>query len=91
MKPTQKISVIAATVAVLAGSAFADSPQLQKQLELERMRNAESPRRTTIGVYASNRGVGHYVTETEQKRTETKFGIRTNARGQQFGLFVPVQ
>lgn len=89
MKSITKVSFLAATVAVIATSAaFADDQQLQNRLALQRAQGAQSDRMTTVAVYANDRGVGRSA--MPGMRSETRFELRTNAHGQTFGAYVPV-
>ena len=89
MKMITKLSLIALTVAAFAAStSIADDAQLNNRLAHQRQaieRNQKSP---TVGVYADRRGVGQRGM-MDDRRTEPRFEMRTNAKGQQFGLFVP--
>ena len=86
MKTITKLSIIAATLAALGTSAaFADDQQLQNRIALQRM---QSQRTTTVAAYANHRGVGRSANMKEQ-RGAVRFEMRTNAKGQQFGLYVP--
>ena len=60
MKTTTHSLLIAAIPAVIASStAVADDPQLQNRLAIQQAQAARDIEKTpTIGVYASNRGVG---------------------------------
>jgi hypothetical protein len=87
MKAITKRSLIPAAIAVIVTStAFADDPQLQNRLALERARN-EQASGTTVAVYAKDRGVGH--SQTQAVKTESRFELRYNQHGQAFGSFVP--
>jgi hypothetical protein len=90
MKSIMKRSILAASVAVIATSAaFADDPQLQNRLALQRAQGAQSDRMTTVAVYANDRGVGRSA--MQETRSESRFELRTNAHGQTFVAYVPVK
>ena len=92
MKTLAKLSLAAALVATLGTSAaFADSPQMRSQLDIQRAHDARNQRITTVGVYAGDRGVGRDDRRTDERRSDARFELRTNARGQQFGLYAPVK
>jgi len=91
MKTITTFALIAATVAAIGTSAaFADDQQLQNRLALQRAQLERNQRTTTIAVYAGRHGVGQRDT-MRHERAETRFELRTNAHGQQFGVFVPVK
>jgi hypothetical protein len=90
MKHITTFALITAALAALGTTAaFADDQQLQNRLALQRAQ-MERNQRTTIAVYAGRHGVGQRHT-TIPKRAETRFELRSNAHGQQFGVFVPVK
>ena len=90
MKLLTKLSLIAATFAVIgSSSAFADNQQLQNLLALQRQAAERNQPTTTIAVYGHRRGVGHTATRTQ--RSETRFELRSNAHGQTYGAYVPVK
>jgi hypothetical protein len=86
MKSIRTLALAAAVALMGASAAFADNQQLQNQLALQRQ--AAQRNQTTVAVYAHRHGVGH---RTHARRAETRFELRTNAKGQQFGVFVPVR
>ena len=89
MKTLTKLSLAATLVAALGTSAaLADSPQLRTQLDTQRAQAAKN--QTTIGVLAGGHGVG-YQHKRGERRSETRFELRSNAHGQTFGAFVPVK
>lgn len=91
MKYITTFALIAATVAAIGTSAaLADDQQLQNRLALQRAQMERNQRTTTIAVYAGRHGVGQRHTVLP-KRAETRFELRSNAHGQQFGVFVPVK
>jgi hypothetical protein len=86
MKFITKRSLIPTAIAVItASTAFADDPQLQNRLALERARNAQATR-TTVAVYAKDRGVGR--SQSQAGKAESRFELRYNQHGQAFGSFV---
>ena len=85
MKTITKLSLIAAALAALGTSAaFADDQQLQNRIALQRM---QSQRTTTVAAYANHHGVGRSA-DMPKERGAVRYETRTNAKGQQFGLFV---
>ena len=92
MKLLMKLTLIAATFAVIGSSAaFADDQQLQNRLALQRAESSQgSLRTTTVAVYNNQRGVGASCPMQEQ-RSESRFELRSNAHGQTFGAYVPVK
>lgn len=90
MKTFTKFSLLAAFAALLGtGSALADDQQLQTRLAIQRAQMDKNSRTTTVAVYAGNRAVGRDYCKMDQPRTATRFELRSNAHGQQFGVFVP--
>jgi hypothetical protein len=88
-----KFTVLSALAAFAASSALADNQQMKNLLEIQRAEEGVPNRTaTTIAVYANERGIGQ---GTHQMRSvtgaETRFEFRTNAHGDQFGVFVPVR
>jgi len=90
MNSTTKLSSITAAIAVIASSAaLADDQQLQNRLVFNRAQSAPASRTvTTVALYANNRGVG--VGKAQAVRTESRIELRTNAHGQTFGTYVPI-
>lgn len=90
MKTLLKLTLLAAFAATLGtGAALADDQQLQNRLAIQRAQ-AEKSQRTTIAVYGT-RGVGRSERQMHERRAETRFELRSNAHGQQFGAYVPVK
>ncbi len=91
MKNITTFAVLAAAVAAIGtGAALADDQQLQNRLAVQRAQLERNQTTTTIAVYAGRHGVGQRDT-VRHERAETRFEQRTNAQGQQFGVFVPVK
>ena len=91
MKTITKFSIIAATLAALGTSAaFADDQQLQNRLALQRQAAERSQKSTTIAVYAGHHGVVSRSAMQEQ-RSKVRFERRMNAKGQAFGIYVPLK
>lgn len=87
MKYSTKLSFLAAAAAVFtSGSALADDQQSQHRLAIQRAQNPEKS--TTVAIYADRRGVSRSRTMSDQPAS-TRFELRSNARGQQMGVFVP--
>ena len=86
-----KLSLIALTgAAFAANTGFADDSQLKNRLAHRRQAVERNQKSTTVGVYADRHGVSQR-SAMEHQRTESRFEMRTNARGQQFGIFVPAK
>lgn len=91
MKTITKLSLIAATLAAIGTSAaFADDSQLQNRLVLQRQAAERDQKSTTIAVYAHRHGVTQRSTMLDD-RSELRFELRTNAKGQGFGIYVPLK
>lgn len=87
MKTTTKLFLLTAAFAGIATSAaIADDQQLQNRLSQQRAHDAQTRGTTTVAVYASDRGLGR--TATRVTKSEVRFELRSNARGQAFGAFV---
>jgi riboflavin biosynthesis pyrimidine reductase len=91
MKHITKISVAAATFAVIGTSAaLADDPHLQNRLAAQQRDTQLNQRSTTIAVYANRQGVGQRSV-IQDDRSDVRFEWRTNPKGQGFGAYVPVK
>ena len=89
MKTNMKFAFLAAAIAAIGTSAaLADDPQLQNRLALQRAQ--ASQKSTTIAVYADRHGVVSR-SAMQDKRSELRFERRMNAKGQEFGIYVPVK
>ncbi len=90
MKSITKLSFAAVAASVITlGTAFADDPQLQNRLALERVRDPQNVKAmATIAVSASGHGIGGRVSQYTSKKS--RFELRSNAHGQIFGVFVSV-
>ncbi len=89
MKLLTKLSLAALTAAILSpAAALADDQQLQNRLAIQRAQDAKNQRTTTVAVYGT-RGVGRSERATDDRRSDTRFELRSNAHGQTFGAFVP--
>ena len=92
MKTLTKLSLAVAVLATLGTTAaLADDQQLRNRLDMQRAQAAKNQRTTTVAVYAGNRGIGRSYCRADERRSETRFELRSNAHGQQFGVFVPVK
>ncbi len=89
MKTISTLALAAALAVIGTSAAFADDQQLQNRLALERQ--AAPRNQTTVAVYANHRAVGSANCPMVEQRAETRFELRANAHGQQFGAFVPVR
>lgn len=89
MKNITKLSLIAATLAVVGTRAvFADDSQLQNRLAMERQA-AERNQSTSVAVFAHERGIGQNAMQSN--RTEMRFELRSNPHGGVYGAYVPVR
>ena len=89
MKTLTKLAFLAAAVAAIGTSAaFADDQQLQNRLALQRAQ--ASQKSTTIAVYVGHHGVVSRSAMQDQ-RAELRFERRMNAKGQEFGIYVPLK
>lgn len=89
MKNLIKLTLLAAVAATIGTTAaFADDQQLQNRLAIQRAQAQQSNPRTTIAFY-SHRGVGRTDRQMDNRRSDTRFELRSNAHGQQFGAYVP--
>ena len=89
MKTITKLAFLAAAVAAIGTSAaFADDQQLQNRLALQRAQASEKP--TTIAVYAGRHAVVSR-SAMQNKLSDVRFERRMNAKGQEFGIYVPVK
>lgn len=89
MKTITKLAFLAAAVAAIGTSAaFADDQQLQNRLALQRAQASEKP--TTIAVYAGHHGVLSR-SAMQNQLSDVRFERRMNAKGQEFGIYVPLK
>lgn len=92
MKTITKLSLIAATLAVFgASTALADDQQLQNRLAMQRAQNPQGSLRTTTVAIYNVKGLTLGRTASTEQPLETRFELRSNAHGQQFGVFAPVK
>lgn len=88
MKTLIKPTLLAAALAVTGTSAaFADSPQNENRIALERHTAAQQS--TTVAVYSGHQGASQQEYRTQ--RPEPRLETRTNARGHEFRIYVPVE
>ncbi len=88
MKSVTKPTLLAAAFAVIGTSAaFADSPQNEHRIALERHTAAQQA--TTVAVYSGHQGARQQEYRTQ--RPETRLETRTNARGHEFRIYVPAE
>jgi uncharacterized protein (DUF2141 family) len=91
MKNITKLSLIAATLAVIGSSAaLASDSQLENRLALQQRDAERVQKSTTIAVYAGRQGVSQRKS-VEGDRSEVRFEWRTPARGQGYGSYVPAK
>lgn len=91
MKTITKLAFLAAAVAAIGTSAaFADDQQLQNRLALQRQAAERSQKSTTIAVYAGHQGVVSR-SAMQGQRPDLRFERRMNAKGQEFGIYVPLK
>jgi hypothetical protein len=89
MKSLKNLTLFALTLAAIGTTAaMADDQQLQNRLALERMQNTASAPRTTVALYANDRGTGRAEANVADTQTEARFEFRTNAHGERFGVWV---
>ena len=89
MKTNVKLAFLAAAVAAIGTSAaFADDQQLQNRLALQRAQASQKP--TTIAVYAGRHGVVSR-SAMQNQLSDVRFERRMNAKGQEFGIYVPLK
>jgi hypothetical protein len=89
MKHIMRLTSLVAIIAAFAGvAAYADDPQLQERLALQRAQDARAGLRPTIALFGNHKGIGHAKNEA---RPKLRFEIRSNPNGQDFGLYVPVE
>ena len=89
MKTITKLAFLAAAFAAIGTSAaFADDQQLQNRLALQRAQASEKS--TTIAVYAGHHGVVSR-SAMQGQRPDLRFERRMNAKGQEFGIYVPLK
>jgi len=89
MKLLTKLSLATIFAAVLGSTAaLADDQQARNLRDIQRAQDAKNQRTTTIAVYGT-RGVGRSERAMDHQRSDTRFELRSNARGQTFGVFVP--
>ena len=85
MKLPIKFTLLLASVAVLGTSAAsADDQHLQRRLTAAQSEN--SPRTTSVAVYANQRGVGNSAAQNQSQGD--RFEIRATAHGQVYGAYV---
>ncbi len=88
MKSINTLSILTAALAILASTALADDPQLQNRLAAEQARHVRtSGKATTVAAYANRRGVGR--SDVRSTGSDSRFELRSHARGQNVGAFVP--
>lgn len=92
MKFTTKLSLVAASLAVVASaSALADNAQHRNLLQIERAERANDARMTTVAAYTNHQGVGYGHGYASQERSEVRFEARMNAHGDTFYVAAPVR
>ena len=93
MKISSKLPLAALIASLIAtAGAFADDPQLQNRLAMQRAQNqAGVLQQTTVAVYSGQRASRNSVVSTVEERPEVRFELRTNAHGQQFGVYTTAQ
>ena len=90
MKLLAILSLSAASLVTIGTSAaFADDPQLQNRLAAQR---AQSPsgalQTTTVAVYSGQRFNTRSAETMREEQPETRFELRSDAHGHQFGVYV---
>ena len=90
MKTITKLSLIAATFAVLGSSAaLAGDPQLENRLALQRQAAERDQKSTTVAVYAHRHGISQ-TTATTSDRSDVSLMRRDGGRGATF-YFAPAK
>ena len=85
MKHITKIAFLGAIIASFATNiAFADSPQLQERLSLQRAMDANITGVPTIGAYSNRNGLSG---TTDNERPVVRLDIHMNAHGQTFAAY----
>ena len=80
---------IAAFVLALGAIAKADDNQLSNRLAVQRASADANGQTVTIGAYVNGRSVSRDSTLLLSHRGDAQFELRSNAQGQQFGLYAP--
>ncbi|MGC3988272.1 MAG: hypothetical protein QM796_01045 [Chthoniobacteraceae bacterium] len=81
MKITTKLALIVATLATFGTTAaFADSPELQNRLALNRQLAASNQSPTTVALYATRHGLGQRAMESQCMKPQVQ--LRYDAHGQ---------
>ena len=89
MKRMMKLALFVAIVAAfVAAAAYADDPQLQERLALQRAQDHGAGLAKTVALYGNRKGIGHAKNEV---RPRLRFETRYNTEGQAFGVYVPVR
>jgi len=85
VKHVTKIAFLGAIIASFATNiAFADNPQLQERLSLQRAMDAKIRGVPTIGVYSNRNGLSN---ATDNERPVVRLHIHMNAHGQTFAAY----
>ena len=91
MKTITKLSLLVAALAGFGTSAgLADDQQLQNRLSLQRLAAERDQKSTTVAVYAGRHGFGQR-SAMQDTSTNLRFEWRMNAKGEAFGIYVPVK
>jgi hypothetical protein len=87
MKHSLTFSLIAATVSALGiSSAFADDPNLQNRLAIERAQDSSQALNSpSMAIYSTRNGVG--ARTPEARRPGFRFHLRSNPQGQFEGSY----
>jgi len=89
MKHMMKLASFVAIVAAFVGAAaYADDPNLQERLSLQRAQDHGAGLRPTIAVYSHRKGISHAKNEAHPK---LRFETRYNTQGEAFGVYVPAE
>lgn len=80
------LSFLATSVAATT-IASADDQQLQNRLALQRAQNSPRVLHTTVAVYTGQQGNRQSAKLSQDERSTTRFELRSNAHGQQFGVY----
>jgi hypothetical protein len=94
MKSISKLSLLAALATIVSSAAYADDPQLQNRIAMQRQEAERYQPTATIGVYADERAIGErYVTvRTEPGMTDASGRTLVPLHlGRGEVIYVPVQ
>jgi hypothetical protein len=89
MKSIMKLASLGAFIATFGWAAgYADDPQLQERLALQRAQDTRTGLGPTVALYGSGSGIGRAKNDA---RPKLRFEIHYNPDGQAFGVYVPAE